>query len=423
MAAPLLAALGRIGASMGRAATSIGKGLGNLGKVGFTDLSGKFGQLASGLSGTIQVMQKLKPVVEGLTKAYVFGIDYFKSKIVQVGTEYLEGFEIFKTFNINFGSQYNTPFGTTKYWDDTLRAINSANKQLGIAGNFSEQIRKNILVTGEQTLALGFSQKELTETYRTFTESYGRNIMLSGNELASMTKISNTLGENYNQIFGLTKLYGASIENTFDFLDQSNKEVDKLGLNTKKVFGDIQSNIRLIDKFNFKNGVQGLSNMAKQANRLGMEMQSISNFADKVYNPEDAIEAAASLQMLGGEFAKLGDPFSLLYDANNDLEALTEKLAEVTKGMGALNRQTGMIDLSPLEMRQLRSFSSITGQSVEELARQAKLAKKEDIVEQNLAPNLRQYTAKIAGMVSFEKGVGTVNIDGIKKSIKDLTEA
>jgi hypothetical protein len=90
--------------------------------------------------------------------------------------------------------------------------------------------------------------------------------------------------------------------------------------------------------------------------------------------------------------------------------------------MGALNKQTGMIDLSPLEMRQLRAFSTITGQSVEELAQQAKLSKKEDIIEKTLSPNLREYATKIAGMASFQQGVATIKVDGQTKAVRDLTE-
>lgn len=423
------AAAGRAaGAAAGRSAAAGARGAaagggGAFGGTGMMEIAGKFGKLSSGIGAVTEVLQNLKPVVEELTKVYIFGLDYYKLKAAKATAEYFEDVELFKTFNISFGSEYNVPFGTTKYWDETLRAINNANKELGIAGKFSEQIRKNILYAGEKTLDLGFSQKELTDTYKSFTDSYGRNIMLSGDELVSMTKISNTLGENYNQIFGLTKLYGASIQSTFEFLNKANKDVDKLGLNTKKVFSDLQSNIRLIDKFTFKNSVQGLANMVKQANRLGMEMQSIASFADSVYDPEGAIEAAASLQMLGGEFAKLGDPFTLLYNANNDLEAFTENLYSAAKGMGALNKETGMIELLPFEQRTLKTFAKITGQNLEDVSQQAKRLKVEEIVEQNLAPNLRQYTTKIAGMVSFEQGIGKVNVDGIKKSIKSLTEA
>jgi hypothetical protein len=412
--------------SAGRgAATTAGRGAaaGGAGGGGGGQLAGKLGEFTETIVNLINPFKQLVSAIEFAGKAYLYGVDnIIRLKGAQAVTEYFEDTDLLKTFGISLGSEFNVPWGTTKYWDETLREINKANKELGIAGSFSEEIRDNILRAGNLSTDLGFGQKELTETYKTFTENYGRNIMLSGDELTDMTKISNTLGKNYNELFGLTKLYGASIEDTFDFLDNTNKEVDKLGLNTKKVFDEIESNIRLIDKFNFKNGVAGLSEMVKKAGALGMKMESISNFADKVYDPEQAIEAAASLQMLGGEFAKLGDPFSLLYDANNDLEAFTEKLAEVTKGMGALNKQTGMIDLSPLEMRQLRAFSTITGQSVEELAQQAKLAKKEDIIEKTLSPNLREYATKIAGMASFQQGIATIKVDGQTKAVRDLTE-
>lgn len=385
------------------------------------------GRIASSLESVTDTLKNVADVMNEVVNLGLYGAGGVTLKITENIFSKIEQTPFFKKFDINFGSKYMTPFGTVLYWNEIQKQIFQANRQLGVAGLASKQIERNIISAGTASLQFGFSEKEIVETYQNFIEEYGRNNIFSDEDLERLTKINYAFGQNYNQIFALTKLYGASIDQTYNFLEGLNKEVDKFGLNSKKVYSDIQSNIRLIDRFNFKSGVEGLSKMVIEANRLGMKIEDIAGFAEKIYNPEDAIDAAASLQMLGGEFAKLGDPFSLMYDANNDLEGLTDKLRDITKGMGALNKETGMIDLSSLEMRQLREFSKITGQSLQDLAQQAKLMRKEDLITQALSPNMKQfgdiekYITKLAGMADFTGGVPTITLENQQKLISDLT--
>lgn len=385
------------------------------------------GRIAGTLEAVTGTLKAIAGVMNEVVDLGLYGAGGVALKLTEGIFSKIEQTPFFKKFDINFGSKYMTPFGTVLYWNEIQKQIFTANRQLGIAGMTSKQIERNIISAGTASLQYGFSEKEIVETYQNFIEEYGRNNIFSDEDLQRLTKINYAFGQSYNQIFSLTKLYGASIEQTYGFMETLNKEVDRYGLNTKKVYSDIQNNIRLIDRFNFKNGIEGLSRMVIEADRLGMKIEDIAGFAEKIYNPEDAIDAAASLQMLGGEFAKLGDPFSLMYDANNDLEGLTEKLRDITKGMGALNKETGMIDLSSLEMRQLREFSKITGQSLQDLAQQAKLMRKEDLITQALSPDMKQfgdiekYITKLAGMADFTGGVPTITLDNQQKLISDLT--
>lgn len=386
------------------------------------------GRIMGSLEGAVTALQSVAGVMSQIVELGLYGAGGVTLKIAENIFSKIENAPFFKKFNVDFGSKYMTPFGTVLYWNEIQKQILTANRQLGIAGQLSKSIENNIISAGASSLQFGFAEKEIVENYKDFIDNYGRNAIFTDDDLQRITKVSFALGQSYNGIFALTRLYGQSVEETYDFLDVLNKRVDRFGLNSKKVFSDIQNNIRLIDKYNFKNGVKGLSDMVLQANRLGMKMEDIAGFADKVYNPEDAIDAAASLQMLGGEFAKLGDPFSLLYDANNDLAGLTDKLKEITRGMGALNKETGMIDLSSLEMRQLREFGKITGQSLQDLAQQAKLMKKENLIGQALSPDLKQFKGieaeitKLAGMADFTGGVPRIVIDNQQKLVSDLTK-
>lgn len=386
---------------------------------------GRIGGVLEGVSGT------LSTVSDTLLKAVEFGLFGAGGVTLKLSEKLFSGIEntpAFKKFGVNFGSKYMTPFGNTMYWNEIQKQIRMSNRQLGIAGQMGLNLEKSIINAGTASLQLGINEQDIVNTYQDFITEYGKTSIFPQEDFERMTKINFAFGQSFNKIFATNKMYGQSLESTYEFLNDLNSVVDRYGLNAKKVFNDIQNNIRLIDRFNFKNGEKGLANMVIQANKLGMEMAEISGFAEKIYNPEDAIDAAASLQMLGGEFAKLGDPLQLLYDANNDLEGLTEKLSQVTKGMASLNKESGQFELSSLEFRQLREFSKITGQSLESLAKQAKLMAAEDYIKQILPKdlvkysNIDQYISKISSLSSFNNGVAKITVDGVEKLVSDLTK-
>lgn len=386
------------------------------------------GRITGVMQGVGDTMKGIVNVLDDIAKLGLYGLGGVTLDLSQKLTSAIENTPFFKKFNVDFGSKYMTPFGTQMYWDEIRQQIYRANKQMGIAGQLSKTIESNIIKAGTASLQLGFSEKEIVETYKDFINEYERNDIFSAEDLERITKLNVAFDQSFNKLFATNRLYGGSIKTTYNFLETLNKRVDRFGLNSKKVFLDIQNNIRLIDRYNFKAGQDGLANMVITANKLGMQMDEIAGFAEKVYNPEDAIEAAAGLQMLGGEFSKLGDPFTLMYNANNDMEAFTKNLGNVTKGMGALNKITGQIDLSSLEFRQLREFSKITGQSLENLAKQAKLSKKEDIISQFLPQDLSNYgnidefISKLASMSEFLGGVPKIKIDGVEKLISQLSK-
>lgn len=387
------------------------------------------GRITGAMQGISSTLQGVAGALNEIVKLGVYGLGGVTLKLSEKIFSGIENTPFFKKFDATFGSKYMTPFGTTLYWNEIQQQIRQANRQLGIAGQLGQTIEKNIIKSGTASLEFGFSEKEIVETYKNFIDEYQRNEIFSEDDLVRIAKVNYAFGESFNKLFAINRLYGGSIETTYEFLEDLNKTVDRFGLNSKKVFSDIQTNIRLIDKYNFKNGQQGLANMVIQANKLGMQMEEIAGFAEKVYNPEDAIDAAAGLQMLGGQFAMLGDPFQLLYEANNDLEAFTKRLSQVTKGMATLNKTTGQFELTSLNFRQLREFAKITGQSIESLSQQAKLFAKEDLISKILPKDLSNYgnidefISKIASMSTFMGGTPKIKIDGVEKLVSELSKS
>ena len=135
--------------------------------------------------------------------------------------------------------------------------------------------------------------------------------------------------------------------------------------------GDVNTNMKNMNKYNFADGVVGLAKMAAQASMLRFEMSDTFNFAEKVMNPEGAINTAAALQRLGLAVGQLGDPFALMNDAINDPGALQDSLIKATKQFVQFDEKTKSFKINPQGMLTLREMETETGISYDNLAKSA----------------------------------------------------
>jgi hypothetical protein len=105
--------------------------------------------------------------------------------------------------------------------------------------------------------------------------------------------------------------------------------IQSVGLNAKTVMGDVTNNMEQMNRFQFDGGVQGLAKMAAQSSMLKFDMKQTFAFADRVLDPECAINMAAAFQRLGVSVGNLTDPFALMNESINDPTGLQNSLARV----------------------------------------------------------------------------------------------
>ena len=359
----------------------------------------------------------------------MYGPAYYALEASKAVKQYFEGSVMAQQLGLSLGSEYDTPFGTTKYWEEIQKAINKTNTQLGIGGQVAKDMRDNLIKGRSSLIGYGTDIENFTSSYSTFVEEYGRPFAPSDEDIKNMAMINKAFDGQFDSLIPIAKLYGRTIQDTRDFLNDAMVKSDKYGISVKKVLNDIQKNIADIDRYTFKNGLEGLKKMAIEANRLNLSMDKVVQFSDRFYDAEDAIEMAASLQMMGGEFAQFGDVFQLMYDANNDVGSLIDKVADLTKGMGMLNKTTGEIEFSSLERRQLKYFETISGIPVEEMMRTRRVQKQEEIVRRYISPqfaqgskeNLDEYVNKLAMLSEFKGGVPKITIDNQQKLISEIS--
>jgi hypothetical protein len=108
--------------------------------------------------------------------------------------------------------------------------------------------------------------------------------------------------------------------------------------------------------------------MVAKAQALRLDFNKTVSLADSLLSPETAIETAAGFQMLGGAVGDLGDPFKLLYMAQNDMEGLQDSILGMAEGAVTFNEKTGDFDIPVTEMYRLREAAKLTGMDYQELA-------------------------------------------------------
>lgn len=380
--------------------------------------------MADGFLGTL---------LDRATTQGLFGTEGSMQRLISEGFAKIEGSILAGFEGVKLDAGDFAPFGSIKYWNKVYKSIKSINQELGIAGSLSMNMEKSFRGSLRAAVAIGASFDDLAGQYGEYIEAVGRNQQLSSEELYRLVEVKQAFGEGAIEIFETFDRIGISITDTSNFIQNMGIRANKIGINYAKVTNELKKNIGAIDKFSFRNGVRGLERMAELSVQTKLDMQSALGFADKLWEGsiEGAIETSANLQVLGGEFAAMADPFELFYMARNEPEELMKTIQETATSVASFNRELGEVVIDPLGMSQLREMASATGMDFQELARTAKMSRKEmeigglfDYSIQSLQ-DFDSTLTKVAGAATFDKQLGTwtVTIDNMKKAVSDLTQA
>jgi len=306
------------------------------------------------------------------------------------------------------------------------KAIKTSALQMGILSNQSAGFRNNIVQTAKKTNLIGVGVEELAKMQASYGEELGRNVIMSSEGLKGMAEMAVVTGlgaEGTSRMAADMENQGLSAQRTKDFIEGALNSSHKMGLNATKVVKNIGSGIKLLNKYNFKDGVKGLEKMAQTVAKLGVSMDFATGMADKLFDIEGAVDMSAQLQVMGGEWAKLADPFKLMYMARNDMEGLTEALGKAAESAVTFNKQKGEFVISGLEMHRLRKIAEQTGVSYEELAEAGKNAAKFTAIKKQLNFNIqdKELAEFIASTAEIgENGEAKIMLDAKPKLIKDL---
>ena len=253
-------------------------------------------------------------------------------------------------------------------------------------------------------------------------------------------------GDSVAKLFATTQVLGGDIQSIVsDFtdvgiqfgviggeLEKSVSTVSDLGLNTKVVMKQVTENSAKLNQYNFEGGVQGMTKMAARASMLRVDMSATLNFADKMMNPEAAVNMASAFQRLGVSAGALADPFSLMNASINDPGALQDSLAKVSQQFTYFDEKSKTFKMNPQGILTLKAMSDETQVSYENLSKMGLAAAETDKRISQISPTLKfkddsdkQFLSNLSEMnASGEYVVKIRDASGVDatKKLSDVTQ-
>ena len=243
-------------------------------------------------------------------------------------------------------------------------------KKFGQGQAMSDLLRGSMAEAVTSVRKLGGDIADVLATQKEASEKLGRNIVLSETTTKDLYATMKVTGVAVGEI--VTGMANAGIgagKATSEMLKVVNIARES-GVNAQAVSGAVIKNMEALNKYNFAGGVEGLAKMAAQATALRVDMSATLGFAEKVFNPEGAIEVAAAMQRLGVSQSSLLDPLKLMDLSQNDPAELQNQIAQMSKQFVQLGKD-GHFEIMPGAKRQLREISSAMGMSYNDLTKMA----------------------------------------------------
>jgi hypothetical protein len=342
----------------------------------------------------------------------------------------INNFVIGTDLDLVFKNAQKSMIGMDDSAKNLIKSMGGVADFTGVGAARANEFRNTLNDAFLNTLKIGGTFKDVTDSVASLASGMGRMVNPSQQVLESMVAISKSTGIATKEIGTMVTefvRYGGTQEEALVTMHELANEARKMGINTAAYMKDVNTNMKKVGGFGFKTGVDGLKQMAKQAAMLRTTMDKIGakGFADNLLDPEKAIEAAASMQMLGGAVGKLADPFQLMHMAQTDMAGLQEELLKSSKAAFTFNKATGGFDASTQDLYRLREQAKITGQNFDDMVESGREAAKLDYIGSKFSLDGLDEAQQgvVASLAQIDKG-GNVKIDipGFDEQGKNLED-
>lgn len=279
----------------------------------------------------------------------------------------------------------------------------------------------------------GVTFEEIANIQNAYTEATGRSINLSNADIEKSLGLTILTGDQgtTDELNADMQKFGMSVADSSDMFGEILDNARKLGLSTRKTGKDLVRDMKLANKYEFKGAKKALAEMSIWANKVRFDMSELPSLIDKQTGSfENVISNAASIQVLGGNFASyMGDPLKNAFLGFQDPAELAKNVNSALKGIGFFNSSTGKTEISTTDQIRMKAFSEATGISMENLRNQVFQMVQGDKVMNALTPeNSKTYTKKqkelLQQQAHFSNGEWKVTLaNGDEKSINNLTKS
>ena len=243
-------------------------------------------------------------------------------------------------------------------------------KQFGVGQQMAQTLNATMADAVSNVRTLGGDIADVINTQRDASKELGRNVILSAEVNKDLYATMKVTGQEVNTLVGGFKDVGIGAGKVAGEMKKVVDIAAQSGVNASAVSEKVLQNMDALNKYNFEGGVSGLAKMAAQASLLRIDMKQTLAFAEKVFDPEGAIEMAAAMQRLGVSQSSLLDPLKMMDLAQNDPAELQNQIAQMSKQFVQLGKD-GNFEIMPGAKRQMREISQAMGIPYEQLTKMA----------------------------------------------------
>nr|DAD66449.1 MAG TPA: hypothetical protein [Myoviridae sp. ctPuP5] len=274
----------------------------------------------------------------------------------------------YQQFTNNIKKSFNIIKDATEFWRKQDEQVTKMVATFGLTTEEFKKYRDASYKAGvELAYQYGKTQEDMVKLQQGYAEATGKNIVLTKDNYEAQFQLQQLMGEENSLAFtsGIEQ-FGVGINDARDRLYEIYKLNKTTGVSWSKTSKDLNNNLKLAQKYNFKGGLDNMMKMTVWANKMKINMQTIGSLADKISNPEGAIETAAKLQVLGGAFATMANPLQMLYESLDDVGGLAQRVEKMFDGIGRFDRDLGEVRIAGPDRLRIKAAAEAMGMSYEE---------------------------------------------------------
>jgi len=311
-------------------------------------------------------------------------------------------------------------------------------KTLGQSRNYAEGIRVSFADAVPELAQISENAKDFEDTLKmaanaqmSINEALKTNILLTTSQLVALTEVQKAYGITKEELSTFVERFvtaGQSINNFPESLEKAANFSRAMGVNVDATMELIRKSLEDVNRYGFEDGVEGLGRMAARMAAMRVDSKVVFDFAEKVFDPENAISMVAGLQRMGVAVGDLADPFRLMYLASEDAEELQKQIGKATQGFTYFDEKSKAFKIAPQAKRDLRELEQLMGINYDELVKMSQAGERMRIVGSQIKIGGIDETTKqfISNISQFDekKGGFTVKINqlGDTKLVSEINK-
>jgi len=283
-------------------------------------------------------------------------------------------------------------FSAKEFIKSAQEMTKAANEMTGAFASSRARVGEMMTAVSEaapRMRRLGADFKDTTDAMVAIADATKKQTLASADSVAKLYATTQVLGGDVSDIVTKFTDVGIQFGVIGGELEKSVSTVSDLGLNTKAVMKQVTENASQLNQFNFEGGVQGMTKMAARASMLRVDMSFALGFAEKMMNPEAAINMASAFQRLGVSAGALADPFALMNASINDPGALQDSLANVAKQFTYFDDKSKTFKINPQGILTLKEMEKESGLAAGTLTKMGLAAAETDKRLSQISPSLK----------------------------------